>query len=73
MAVSRTARILLDVIRDEGGTILEITPGGRHHKVYFTFDGETRHMQPLRVGSKEPTDRNVLNFRAQVRRLKPNR
>lgn len=73
MAVSRTTRILLDVIRDEGGTILEITPGGRHHKVHFTFDGKTRHVRPMRVGSKEPTDRNVLNFRAEIRRLKTNR
>lgn len=68
-SLSREQRQLIDIVREEGATVLGIRNGSSHVKLDFTFDGVTKHVQHLPFGSS-PGQRTVLNFRAAVRRAK---
>jgi hypothetical protein len=67
--LSKEQRQLIDIVRDEGGTILGMRNGGSHVKLDYTFDGVTTHVQHLPFGSS-PGNRTLLNFRAAVKRAK---
>lgn len=67
MARNRSYRVLIDVIKSEGATIVALEEGTKHARVTYTFDGTTQYRKPLVRGS-QLSPRKILNYRADVRR-----
>lgn len=64
-------REMLDAITGEGARIVGLRKGGSHILVDYTWDGRQFFTTMLHYGTTSQTARNVMNFRAQIRRNKP--
>jgi hypothetical protein len=70
--LTKPQKTLAAIIETEGATILAFRKATKHLKVDFTFDqGQSVHTQTLPYGDPIGS-RWEANFRAAVRRCKPN-
>ena len=65
--INKAQKQLLQIIEDEGGTVLSVYRATNHLRVDFTFDQRHVFTQTL-PNSDHPDRRWQLNFRAQVRK-----